>query len=157
MDVCVRELLDSDVPKWSSFGPEQEQLRDTLARVSRGAAECLVAEIAGGRIVGKVRIDYEDRPGVGTIMQFDVVPDQRSRGVGTTLMRHAEQRVRARGLRTAEIGVETNNPRALALYERLGYTAYAVEPESWTQHHPDGTEYLYKTECTLLRKAIEVS
>jgi len=33
----------------------------------------------------------------------------------------AEDRIRARGLAHAELGVEVENPRARTLYERLGY------------------------------------
>nr|WP_296074392.1 GNAT family N-acetyltransferase [uncultured Actinoplanes sp.] len=47
--------------------------------------------------------------------------ERRSRGVGTTLIRAAEARVRRRGHRWIGMGVDDTNPRAAALYLRLGY------------------------------------
>jgi ribosomal protein S18 acetylase RimI-like enzyme len=66
----------------------------------------------------------------------------------------AEQRIRARGLRYAELGVEHSNPRARALYERLGYAAYGDEPDEWDAEGPDGTLIRYRTVCTLMRKQL---
>jgi len=47
--------------------------------------------------------------------------DRRKRGIGTALIRHAEQLVRQRGFEHAVIEVDIDNLRARALYERLGY------------------------------------
>jgi ribosomal protein S18 acetylase RimI-like enzyme len=66
----------------------------------------------------------------------------------------AEQRIRARGLHRAELGVEENNPRARALYGRLGYVAYGRAPESWDEDGPDGSVVRYETVCTLMRKEL---
>jgi ribosomal protein S18 acetylase RimI-like enzyme len=65
-------------------------------------------------------IDYATFAGAGEIMQLSVRPALQSCGIGTILILAAEQRIRARGLRRAELGVEESNPRARALYERLG-------------------------------------
>jgi ribosomal protein S18 acetylase RimI-like enzyme len=66
----------------------------------------------------------------------------------------AEQRIRGRGLRRAELGVEQINPRARALYERLGYVAYSRAVESWDEQAPDGSVFRYETMCTLMRKRL---
>jgi ribosomal protein S18 acetylase RimI-like enzyme len=75
-------------------------------------------------------------------------------GIGTILIRAAEQRISARGLRRAELSVEENNPRARALYERLGYVAYGRQPEAWDEDAPDGSIVRYETVCTLMRKQL---
>jgi ribosomal protein S18 acetylase RimI-like enzyme len=75
-------------------------------------------------------------------------------GIGTLLIKAAEQRIRARGLRRAELGVEESNPRARALYERLGYVAYGREPDAWDEEAPDGSISRYETMCTLMRKEL---
>ena len=75
-------------------------------------------------------------------------------GIGTILIQAAEQWIRARGLHRAELGVEECNPRARALYERLGYVAYGREPASWDEEAPDGTITRYETVCTLMRKEL---
>ncbi|MEJ7647537.1 MAG: GNAT family N-acetyltransferase [Nakamurella sp.] len=60
----------------------------------------------------------------------DVVPElknlnvratHRSRGVGSALIRAAEEVSRAQGADRMEVGVSLDNSRARALYERLGY------------------------------------
>jgi len=66
----------------------------------------------------------------------------------------AEQRIRARGLHRAELGVEECNLRARALYERLGCVAYGSAPESWDEDAPDGSVVRYETVCTLMRKEL---
>jgi RimJ/RimL family protein N-acetyltransferase len=58
------------------------------------------------------------------------------------------------GLHRAELGVEECNPRARALYERLGYVASGSAPESWDEDAPDGSVARYETMCTLMRKEL---
>ena len=48
--------------------------------------------------------------------------------------------------------MEECNPRARALYERLGYVAYGSAPESWDA--PDGSVVRYEIVCTLMRKEL---
>jgi ribosomal protein S18 acetylase RimI-like enzyme len=75
-------------------------------------------------------------------------------GIGTFLVEAAELRIRNRGLRHAELGVEESNPRARALYERLGYVAYDRQPDSWDEQASDGSLRRYETMCTLMRKEL---
>jgi ribosomal protein S18 acetylase RimI-like enzyme len=75
-------------------------------------------------------------------------------GIGTILIQAAEQRIRARGLRRAELAVEQVNPRARALYDRLGYIPYGSAPDSWDEDGPDGIVTRYETVCTLMRKEL---
>jgi hypothetical protein len=84
-------------------------------------------------------------------------PALRSCGIGTVVIQAAEQRIRARGLHRAELGVEDSNPRARSLYERLGYAAYGSEPDSWDQEAADGTVSRYETMLTLMRKELPES
>jgi hypothetical protein len=46
------------------------------------------------------------------------------------------------------------NPRARALYERLGYVAYDRKPEAWDEEAEDGSVRRYETVCTLMRKEL---
>jgi hypothetical protein len=50
--------------------------------------------------------------------------------------------------------VEASNPRARALYERLGYVTYDRQPDGWDELAPDGTIRRYDTICTLMRKEL---
>lgn len=55
------------------------------------------------------------------------------------------------------LGVEESNPRARALYERLGYDAYGREPDSWDEVGPDGKIFRYETMCTVMRKELSLT
>jgi ribosomal protein S18 acetylase RimI-like enzyme len=99
-------------------------------------------------------VDYAIRPGAGTLWQLVVHPALRSCGIGALLVQAAEQRIHARGLHRAELRVEESNPRARALYERLGYSAYGRRPEFWDTEAPDGTVFRYETICTLMQKEL---
>lgn len=77
-----------------------------------------------------------------------------ARGIGTFLVEAAEVRIRNRGLRQAELAVEEGNPRARALYQRLGYAAYDRQPDSWDEQAPDGSLHRYETMCVLMRKEL---
>lgn len=55
-----------------------------------------------------------------------VMPEHRRRGVGSALMRHAEDWARARGDRQIGLQVFQSNKPALNLYQRLGYQTQSL-------------------------------
>jgi mycothiol synthase len=59
---------------------------------------------------------------VGYVDILAVHPDLQRRGLGSALLRTAFARFAAAGLREAQLGVASDNPRALHLYERVGMT-----------------------------------
>ena len=61
---------------------------------------------------------WED--GVGYVDLLGVHPEYRGRGLGTALLRRAFATFAAAGLREAQLGVASDNPGALRLYERVG-------------------------------------
>jgi ribosomal protein S18 acetylase RimI-like enzyme len=65
-------------------------------------------------------------PGAVEICNVHVHPGARGGGVGTALLYQAEQRIAARGIIRCVVSVATDNPRAAALYTRLGYTDTGV-------------------------------
>ncbi len=46
------------------------------------------------------------------------------------------------------------NPRAEALYRRLGYQDWSQEESAWDQEDENGNIYRYETTCLLLRKEL---
>ena len=55
------------------------------------------------------------------ISDLMVVPAYRSHGIGTAMIQYLVRAAREMQAVNAEIGVATSNPRALALYRRLGF------------------------------------
>jgi ribosomal protein S18 acetylase RimI-like enzyme len=101
-----------------------------------GLGEILVAW-RGHVPVGAVFISWDqaDEPEirrhlaeVPMIFHLHVAPEHRHRGVGRTLLRHAEQRLRERGHIRILLGVDKSNLVARRLYEWLGYVQ-PPEPE----------------------------
>jgi ribosomal protein S18 acetylase RimI-like enzyme len=99
-----------------------------------------------------MRIDYTSEADTGLFSQLATRDPLQGLGIATMLIGVGEQRVRARGLAFAALGVEDNNPRAQRLYERLGYQAAGRQQASWEYEDDDGVPRLYETTLTILRK-----
>lgn len=151
--LTIRDLTPEDLPSCAWSGSVAGIAR-ALDRAGRGQADYLAVCPASGLPVALGGIDYAKTPGAGTLWQLAVHGALHSCGIGTILIHAAEQRIRGRGLHRAELGVEESNPRARALYERLGYVVYGREPASWDEEAPDGTITRYQTMCTLMRKEL---
>ena len=92
-------------------------------------AECLVAEIRGKRqgstkasrkkIVGFV-VTAQHVPHA-RIITIDVLELHRRAGVGASLLRRAEARLRKRGAREVWLETATNNEAAIAFWNKHGY------------------------------------
>jgi ribosomal protein S18 acetylase RimI-like enzyme len=121
----VRVARDDDVPALNRAVPtgRNDVHREYLARQAAGDATYLVAW-RGTEPVGSGLIRWTGRGPVREpeITNLHVLGPLQSQGIGTAVIRFAEDLIRARGGSTAVIGVGEDNPRAAALYERLGYT-----------------------------------
>jgi len=154
--LLVRDLIPEDLPScaWSGSALHLVSVARELDRARRGEVDYLAACPPSGLPVAVGGIDYAETPGAGTLYQLSVHPALQSCGIGTIFIQAAEQRILARGLHRAELGVEDINPRARSLYERLGYVAYGSEPDSWDQQAADGTISRYETMLTLMGKEL---
>ncbi len=74
----------------------------------------------GGGPVGFLLARRWSNEGVGYVDLLGVDPAHRARGLATALLLTAFSRFAADGLREAQLGVASDNPRALRLYERCG-------------------------------------
>ena len=149
----VDDLIQADLPAiaWSGDPGHLESVALYLARAASGEVEYLAVRTPDGRIVAKGGIDYAEHPGYGTMLQLAANPT--GHGHGTLLIQAMEERIRARGV-NAMLGVESNNPGALRLYKRLGYSECGTEDASWEATDADGRHFMYRTTLTLLRKPL---
>jgi mycothiol synthase len=86
------------------------------------APELSLAAEQDGRIVGFLITDRWAEESVGYIDLLAVHPDFQRRGLGGAMLLTAFRLFGAAGLREAQLGVASDNPRALGLYERVGMT-----------------------------------
>lgn len=154
--LTVRDLTRDDLPAcgWSGSAVHLSHVARALDRAERGEVDYVGVCPPSNLPVAIGGVDYAVTPGAGTLWQLSVHPALRSCGIGAILVEAAEQRIRDRGLSWAELGVEEINPRARALYERLGYRAYCSKPDAWDEQAPDGSLRRYETVCTLMRKQL---
>lgn len=154
--LVVDDLTAADLPAigWSGSPTHIRSVASALERVKLGEIEYLAVRAPGGEPVAKGGIDYSKEEEAGELYQLATHPKLQSLGLGTRLIEEAESRIRRRGLQWAVMGVEDSNPRARALYERLGYEPYGRERSSWEHENEHGDIVLYETELTKLRKKL---
>ncbi len=145
--LTIRDLTPEDLPScaWSGSAAHLASVARALDRARRGEVDYLAVCPPTGLPVALGGIDDAKTPGAGPLGQLAARGALQSCGISRILIQAAEQRIRARGIQRAELGVEECNPRARALYERLGYLAYGREPGAWDKEAPDGSLTRYET------------
>jgi mycothiol synthase len=96
------------------FREEHLEAHDFDAGLSR------VVETGDGRIVGFLLARRELPEAIGYVDLLAVDPDHQGRGIGTMLLAEAFAGFAAAGMREAQLGVDSDNPQALTVYERAG-------------------------------------
>lgn len=87
-------------------------------------AECIVAEVESAEAeVPAIAafIIIESDAVRGHILTIDVLDAHRRRGLGSALLRRAEQSLFSRGVRTIELETATDNKTAVAFWQKHGY------------------------------------
>ena len=110
---CARMMAGSE--PWITLGRGYEE---SLALVQDPSREVFVAS-SDGAAVGFLILNMTGAF-VGYVQTICVAEDGRNRGIGSRLLRFAEERV-FRESPNVFLCVSDFNPRARALYERLGY------------------------------------
>lgn len=124
LPVTIRECAAEDLPELEWFGlftHDREMIRNVFRRQQRGESLMLIADV-NGHPVGQVWIDLATlrSRSTGWLWAVRVFPWFKRLGIGRLLIRGAEQAMRRRGLQSAELAVDKDNP-ACGFYERLGY------------------------------------
>jgi len=88
-------------------------------------AICLIAEI-GGKIAGFILAEQQGR--AAHIITIDVAPDERRRGIGTTMMLEVERRLAALSVRDIYLETATNNAAGAAFWQRHGFRTVGLMP-----------------------------
>lgn len=116
--------------EWFGIHTQDRSLIDaTYQAQARGESLMLVAE-TNGVVCGQAWVDLSrlQLDGTGVIWALRVFPCLQNKGIGTRLVMAAENALRERGFRRAELSVDRGNTAALRLYRRLGYEIVATMP-----------------------------
>jgi len=150
LDLTVRDLEPEDLPdlEWSGGAEHLRVVAEMLQASWAGELAALVVTLGNGRIVASGAVDFRPDPAVGELTTLAVHERLQSLGLGRRLIAALEERVRERGLARARVSVEHDNPRAAALYRRLGYGEVGSRVESW----PVAGERTYVTVTAVLER-----
>lgn len=124
-DLILRLVQIEDVPAlkhtcWPEMSLEavRAKIAGIIARCERGLAWGLVA-LAEGSAVGYGQLTRWGRR--GEISDLVVGEAWRGQGIGTAIVQRLLEIAREQGIGEVEIGAASSNPRAAALYRRLGF------------------------------------
>jgi GNAT superfamily N-acetyltransferase len=139
--VTVRRVAAADLVglDWLDDGTRTGLAAAVAAEPSRA----LVLGTTG--VAGLISVLAADLPpwrhrAVPWLWLVEVHPEYRGQGLGSALLTEAHRRLAGSGHRVVELSVDDGNPRAAALYRRLGYQVVGAGndigpdgPESWTR------------------------
>ncbi len=137
--VFINDLVDEkDHSPYLGIMADRKQTRETeaewlskqLVGIERGTIVSVVAE-ARGRLVGNgsvTRGSYDDSREHGTL-GLAISRKYRDRGIGLEMMRTLVKESRKAGMKTVELEVFANNPRATHVYEKTGFKEVGKIPK----------------------------
>ncbi|RLC68972.1 MAG: hypothetical protein DRH97_01405 [Chloroflexi bacterium] len=124
-----------DEPVWlqvlNAARKEREDWRaitveDLLADAKRPSFDFegrFIGELDGKAVGIDDKYNLEKKVQAGEVFTIGVLKAHRRKGIGARLMLHGLERLRARGMTKAILGVEDDNPtQAMRLYEKLGFS-----------------------------------
>lgn len=128
----------------------------------------VLAAIVGNKYVGRVNVWYApaDEPtirehfnGVPLINALQVNKNMQGQGIGSRLMQKAHDVAIAKGYSLIGLGVEPDNERAIALYQKLGYVQQKIGDKdtyitSWDETNEDGSVQKYSVSALFMLKEL---
>lgn len=160
--LTIRDLTLDDVAEieWSGGSSHLAHVAEKLVDAEDGTCRVLGVAVPSGLFVAMGGVAFEqitdppppgiDASQVGLLWMLAVRESWQSVGVGTALTAALEQAARDRGRTHAILSVEHDNPRAAALYRRLGYVAYGSILDGWSV----GPDTHFVTICTQMVKRL---
>ena len=116
----VKQYYSKETPLWWVYADEATAAESSSA-VSSSPLRQPVACLWLGNAIDQVKGDRHAH-----VFLLYVMPEHRRQGIGSALMRHAENWARARGDHQIGLQVFQNNQPALRLYHQLGYQTQSL-------------------------------
>jgi len=123
----VAHLNQNGIPQWDEVYPRASDVDEDLQK------EQLYIVRAGRKIAGIITLNRESDPEYQNgdwryrgpdymvVHRLCVAPDMQGHGIGTRVMRMAEEMLRRNGVKSVRLDAFSQNPYSLRLYEKLGY------------------------------------
>jgi ribosomal protein S18 acetylase RimI-like enzyme len=123
--VLVRRAVAADVGVLTAlervaFSSDALSSRSFKNLIGSTTADLMVAEQAG-KVRGYALVLYRAKSSVGRIYSIAVDPNNVRGGIGSRLLRAAEQACVDRGMSRVRLEVDESNLAAISMYQRFGY------------------------------------
>ncbi len=152
-NLCEHDLDDMS---WAGDSLHFDIMRNQIGDKTKASAT-LAVYAPCGTPVSKGYVVHDLSKGESTVSQLATHPALQSLGLGTMLIEAIENRILSMGVTKSVLGVETVNPRARRLYEKLGYNYFKTDVDSWEAADANGRIYVYKTDVDWLVKNIRMT
>lgn len=106
---------------WTSEADLIDGPRTTRELLAADIADPTITVLVAGDMLGCAEVTHEPEASTASFGLFAVRPGLQRGGVGSTLLRAAEDHARERGARTMEMCVIDRRAELIAWYERRGY------------------------------------
>jgi len=116
-----------------SFDSDRLSERSFRRLIQKGQATFLVADI-GSQLAGYVLVLYHRATSMARMYSLAVDESLRGRGVASALIAASEAEALAHGVVSMRLEVRSDNFGAQRLYERLGYTPFAIQTDYYEDH-----------------------
>jgi RimJ/RimL family protein N-acetyltransferase len=112
-----------------TFSQEKQFVENVLKAIKSDAARVFLITVEG-KIIGVCDVWKEREPRLRHVgvLGIALLPEYREEGIGTQLMKFLISQGKDMGLRMIRLTCFANNPRALHLYEKLGFRKVGVLP-----------------------------
>ena len=147
-DLEAADLADLD---WSGGTEHLRAVADALGAAYAGDVALIVGSLANGRLVALGGVDFRTDPASGRLWMLAVDERFQGLGVGTRLISRLEERIVDSGRGQARLTVELDNPRAAALYRRLGYRETGPALDRW----PVAGGHIYVAACVAMMHELD--
>ncbi|GAB3424000.1 GNAT family N-acetyltransferase [Flindersiella endophytica] len=160
--MLIRDCRAEDVEVLERVGPTGANRRHArkYGNHKAGRSAYLLA-FEGDEILGFCELQWigspevrETYPGCPEINGLTVFGPHQGKGIGTALVREAEERARRRGCPRIGLAVDDDNPRAAKLYTRLGYQPGLHYEGSYLHVDDSGTQHRIVEQLTYLLKEL---
>ena len=147
-EIHIRPIQKADLPALEWEG-EYRHFRRLYAEhyesFRAGSTLIYIAESQAGIMVGQVFIllysrnsEVADGMHRAYLFSFRIKPAYRNQGLGSYMLAFVEEQLLQRGYSIVRLNVAQDNPKARALYDRLGYEVIGYSPGVWQYQDDEG-------------------
>ncbi|MCJ2012114.1 GNAT family N-acetyltransferase [Methylobacterium sp. J-076] len=120
----------------AAFATDRAERRAIRHAIRSGTMDVVVALIEGDLLVGAAVLERRRASRIARLASIAVDPNRGGLGLGGRLLDAAEETARSQGCERLRLEVRADNGAGIRLYERRGYTRFAVRPD----YYEDGME-----------------